>query len=257
MEEKTSVLIVDDNASLVKTISFVLRRQGYTVGTAQDGEQAIAMVKESHFDIVFMDIKVPLVDGIETYRRMKKIRPKVLVVMMTAHAAKKKVQEAIEEGIYDVICKPLKIEKVLALVEEVRQAKKETFILIVDNDPAICIVLKKILTRKGYKTNLVHSGEQAVEIVRRKAHDIILIEMKLPTINGLETCLKIQEVQPESAVILMTADRQEMLPLIETAMNNNAYACLYKPFAIEDLLKIVDEICEKKQRVISAEGRGK
>ena len=64
MEEKTSVLIVDDNASLVKTMSFVLRRQGYTAAIAQDGKQAIAMVKESHFDIVFMDIRIPLMDGV-------------------------------------------------------------------------------------------------------------------------------------------------------------------------------------------------
>jgi CheY-like chemotaxis protein len=67
MENKASILIVDDNISLCKTMSFVLRRKGYAVVTANNGPVAIEMVKERPFDIVFMDIKMSPMDGVETY----------------------------------------------------------------------------------------------------------------------------------------------------------------------------------------------
>jgi len=60
-------LIVDDNISLCKTMSFVLRRKGHAVVTANNGPVAIEMVKERPFDIVFMDIKMSPMDGVETY----------------------------------------------------------------------------------------------------------------------------------------------------------------------------------------------
>jgi len=254
MEEKISILIVDDSASLVRTMSFVLRRRGYSVATAEDGQQAVAMTGERHFDIVFMDVKVPLLDGVETYRRMKKIRPEATVVMITAYAVEQQVEGALEEGACAVIHKPLEIEKVVSLIEGAHQGKEGAFILIIDDDSLTSIALKKVLARGGYRTSIAHTGEQAIEMVRHNTHDIILIDAKLPSTNGLETYLRIKKIQPDVAVILMTAYRQEMFQLVEKALENNAYACLYKPFAMEELLKLVDKIRARKQKAISAEG---
>ena len=124
MEEKADVLIVDDNVSLCRTMSFVLGRQGYAVNTAQDGLEAIERVKERPFDMVFMDIKMPLMNGVETYRRIKKIRPEAVVMMMTAYAVEDLVQQALEEGAYGIVYKPLDIEKVVATIEEAAEAKE-------------------------------------------------------------------------------------------------------------------------------------
>ncbi len=85
MNHKANILIVDDNTSLCKTMSFVLGRKGYAVATARDGPEAIERVKENPFDMIFMDIKMPLMDGVETYRRIKQIRPEAVVMMMTAY----------------------------------------------------------------------------------------------------------------------------------------------------------------------------
>ncbi|MCK4965116.1 MAG: response regulator, partial [Dehalococcoidia bacterium] len=59
MEAKANILLVDDNVSLIKTMSFALKRNGYAVTTAKDGREAIAKVKEQPFDMIFMDIKMP------------------------------------------------------------------------------------------------------------------------------------------------------------------------------------------------------
>lgn len=117
MDEKT-ILIVDDNINLTKTMSFILKRKGFSVTTAHDGLEAIDKVKEQSFAIVFMDIKMPQMNGVEAYKRIKKINPEMIVVMMTAYAVEDQVQEALQEGANGIIYKPLDLDTVVSLVHE-------------------------------------------------------------------------------------------------------------------------------------------
>ena len=123
MEEKGSVLIVNDNTSLCRTLSFVLRRKGFDAALAKDGLEAIERVRERSFDMILMDIKMPLLNGVETYRRIKEIRPGAAVLMMTAYSVEDLVREALEEGAYGIVYKPLDIEKVISLIERAREPK--------------------------------------------------------------------------------------------------------------------------------------
>ena len=248
MGEKASILIVDDNISLCKAMSFALGRKGYAVTTASDGPDAIALVEESHFDIIFMDIKMPLMDGVETFKRLKKVRPKAVVMMMTAYAVEELVQEALQEGAYGIIYKPLDIEEVVAIIERARQDREGALILVVDDDPEICTMLNDMLITRGYQVGIAHTGEEAIPMAQERAYDIIFIDMKLPTINGLETYLAIKEVNPEAVAIMMTGYRREMADLVEEALMNNAYTCLYKPIDMEEVVRLVDEILERQKK---------
>ena len=248
MEDKASILIVDDNTSLCRTLSLVLGRQGYTVNTAKDGLEALVRVKESPFDLIFMDIKMPLMDGVETYRRIKKIRPEAVVMMMTAYAVEDLVQQALEEGAYGIVYKPLDIAKVVDVIEEARKTEKGALVMVVDDDAGTCITLKNILIRKGYEVGIAYTGEEAITMAGERAYDIIFVDMKLPTITGLETYLAIRKINPEMVAIMMTAYRQGMSDLVEQALHNSAYTCLYKPFEMAALLRLVDEIRERKQK---------
>lgn len=249
MEAKANILLVDDNVSLTKTMSFALKRNGYAVTTAKDGREAIAKVKEQPFDMIFMDIKMPLLDGVETYKEIKKLRPEAVVMMMTAYAVEDLVVEALREGAYGIIYKPLDIEEVLATIEEAIHAKKGALILVVDDDPGTCTTLKNILANKGYTVSTTHTGEEAIAIAKEQAHDILFIDIKLPTINGLETYLAIKERNPKAVAIMITGYRQEMDALVKQAIENDAYTCLYKPLDMEELLKLVDEIWVRKGKL--------
>jgi len=247
MKENVSILIVDDNISLCKSMSFILKRKGHDVTIAKDGYEAIERIKENPFDIIFMDIKMPIMDGVETYKRIKKIRPEAVVMMMTAYAVEDLVQQALEEGAYGIIYKPVDIEKVVSLIEESRELEKGMLILLVDDDLGTCITLKNILIKKGYKVGTAHTGEEAIAIVKEKAYDTIFIDMKLPTLNGLETYLAIKEINPAIAVIMITAYHQEMAEQIEEAIKKGAYTCLYKPIDIEKTLRLTEEIWKGKK----------
>jgi len=215
MEKRANILIVDDNISLAKTTSLILKRKGYEVTTAQDGLTAIKEIKERPFDLIFMDIKMPLMDGAQTYRKIKKIRPETIVIMMTAYAVENLVAQALKEGAYGIIYKPLDIEKMISLIEKSRKKKQGALILIVDDDPGTCTTLKNILLKKGYRISIAHDGEKALTMAQEKTHDIIFIDLKLPTIQGLEVYLKIKEIDPKLVAIMITGYRKEMTDLVE------------------------------------------
>ena len=247
MDEKARILIVDDNVNICKTMSLILSRKGYSVTTAKDGAEAIERVEESPFDIVFMDIKMPVMDGVETYKRINQIRPETVAIMMTAYAVEELIQDALKEGAFAVIYKPLDPEKVLSLIEEARSAKDGAFIMVVDDDPGTCTTLRNILTRRDYKVAIAESGEQAIELAKEQTFDILLIDIKLPAINGLETYFSIKEINPGAIAIMITGYRQEMNDPVEEAIRNSAYTCLYKPLDMETLLRLVDRVLKTKQ----------
>ena len=116
--DKKSVLIVDDNVNLTKTMAFVLKRKGFTVSTAKDGLEAIDKVREQDFALIFMDIKMPQMNGVEAYKRIRKINSGIVVMMMTAYAVEDLIKEALEEGAIGIIYKPLDLDSVVALVRE-------------------------------------------------------------------------------------------------------------------------------------------
>jgi CheY-like chemotaxis protein len=248
MAKKLSVLIVDDNESLARTASFVLRRKGFETMTAKDGLEALERVKAARFDVILMDIKMPNMDGVETYRRIKEIHPDVIVVMMTAYTMSEKVKQALEEGAYSVLYKPLDLEKVVELIGKAMDASNDTVVMVVDDEESACVTLKNILARRGCQVSVAHTGEEAIDRVREQAYDLILLDMKLPTIDGLETYNRIKKIRPGTLVIVMTAYREEMNDRIREALDACAFSCLYKPLDVENLLGMVDEVWERKRR---------
>jgi len=129
MSEKGSVLIVDDNESLCKTLSFILNRKGYTTAVANDGLEAIKLTEETPFDLTLMDIRMPGMNGVEVYMRIKMIRSGATVVMITAYSVEELVQEALDEGAFGIVYKPLDIDRVISLIEEAKGAARASALL--------------------------------------------------------------------------------------------------------------------------------
>ncbi len=118
MSDKGSILFVDDNESVCTSLSMVFDRMGYYIYTAFDGAEAVEAVRERSFDLIFMDIKMPKLNGVEALHEIKLVRPEVIVVMMTAYTKDALVSEAFKEGAYDVLTKPFDLEQIIALAEQ-------------------------------------------------------------------------------------------------------------------------------------------
>jgi DNA-binding NtrC family response regulator len=125
LHEKTLILVVDDKFSDRETLKTILEDKGYRVATAKDGTEAVEMVKSKHYDIIFLDVVLPGMDGVETFERVKGIDPEVTVIMMTGYTEEDLVRKAVSEGAYTCIYKPFHMEKLIELVEGISREKKK------------------------------------------------------------------------------------------------------------------------------------
>ncbi len=244
MKEKVSILIVDDNPGMTETMKDILDDKEYKVDVAGDGYRAIEMIKEKTYDVVLMDIKMPGINGVETFKEVKRISPLTKVMMMTAYSVEELVKEALKEGAYGIIYKPLNINKVLEFIEK---AEKGSFILIVDDDPNTCETLKDILVEKCHMVGIAHNGEEAIKCAKKKEFDIVFIDIKMPTLNGLETYRAIKKVNSNITAVMITGYRQEVKDLVKEAIKICAYTCIYKPLEIDKVMVLIEEIIKQKR----------
>lgn len=113
------ILIVDDEESLALMLKDVLELEsGHKVKTVLDGETSIKEVKTTHYDLILMDVRLPGINGVEAFLKIKGIDPRVKVIMMTGFPAEELVEEALKKGAYACLHKPFDSERVVSLIEE-------------------------------------------------------------------------------------------------------------------------------------------
>jgi len=115
MVHKLTALVVDDNAINRLIIGSLLKKYGAAVDEARNGQEALLAVTERSFDIIFMDIQMPVMDGIESARRIRDLpKPKssTPIIAVTADAIQSHIERYRKEGFNDILVKPINFEKI-------------------------------------------------------------------------------------------------------------------------------------------------
>jgi len=242
MTDQASVLVVDDNEDLLDTFSLILKRRGFNVDTAENGLSAVAKFKSRHFDVTLMDIVMPEMNGVEAFKKIKEISPGATVILMTAYSEDELISMALDEGAHRVVHKPIKIDQIIELIKEAASSQQ---ILIVDDNEDICQTLTKALELQGYPAVAAGSGEEAIMIAQEKSCRIAFVDVKLPRMDGLETFLRLKEINPDVTVIMMTGYRNEVRDALDKARAASAITCLFKPFDPIEALDLVEQLSKK------------
>ncbi len=111
-----SVLIVDDEQSILQTLSGLLSDEGFDVSTAANGYEALKIIDTESPDLVLLDIWMPGIDGIETLKEIKKDNPHIQVIIITGHGTIETAVRATKLGAFDLIEKPLSIDKIIVAI---------------------------------------------------------------------------------------------------------------------------------------------
>ena len=240
MAETASILIVDNDVNFTTATVDLFNEKGFHCMGVYSGREAIDKVREMAFDVILLDMKMPVMNGVETYREIKKIRPRTVVILVTAYRVEELIQDALEEGAYAVLKKPLDIDRVVAMIEQSR--KVGALIMVADGDPNTCEALKGHLEIAGYVVTTGLYGEAAIEMVRERPHDIVLIDAMLPPLNGLILFLEMKKINPNVVAVMMTLYGEETRGIIEAALDQGVYTCLYKPFNMDEVTEMLDDI---------------
>lgn len=123
-EPDTRVLVVDDERGICDLLIKELTDKAYTVDSANDGTDAIERVRETSYDVVICDIKMPRMDGLQVLEQIKRLSPETEVIMMTAYATVENAVQAMRDGAYDFIEKPFNFEKLSALIDKAAEKRR-------------------------------------------------------------------------------------------------------------------------------------
>jgi DNA-binding NtrC family response regulator len=251
MNDKPTILVVDDNQDLLNTFAMILKRRGFSVQTATDGAAAIDKFKEQDFDVTLMDIVMPEMNGVDASRKMKEINPEAPIILMTAYSDEELLQTARDQGVRQIIHKPIRIDQLIQLIIETADGQP---ILVVDDDADVCDTMTKILKGQGYDVMTAGSGEEAIALTQNKDCQMAFIDVKLPNIDGLETLLRLKEINPDLTVIMMTGFQNEVRDALDKAQESEAITCLYKPFDPAEATELVKRVAKKPNRSGRANG---
>lgn len=244
MKTKRKILVVDDNAKFCENIIDVLEMKGYEAEGVYDGFKALDAVREDGFDLVLMDVKMPIMDGVDTFRKLKEVSPKIPVIMITAYTVESRIREALREGAFGAFQKPVNFESLICSIE--KALPNGARIMVVDDNQKLCKNLLDTLVEKGYQVVETNDGNNAVQMARENKFDIILLDMKLPDMNGAEAYQAIRDIRPDVSVIIITGYKEKMCDIVEETLQSNAFACFEKPLDMDHLLEVIQGRLEER-----------
>lgn len=239
LNTRPKIMVVDDDPGMRLVLEGIIDEEGFDVVGAADGYQAIDLAKETPFDLVFMDIKMPGINGVEAYREIKKVSPKSVVVMITGFALDELIEEALKEGAYAIIYKPFEVGQILAIVNKVAGT---TIVLLVDDKATDREMVRAILEDSGYQVNEASDGLEAIAMAAEKHYSVILMDIKMPGMDGFTAAEKIHQFDPEAKAIFISGYTMEE-SVIES-LRKGAFAALAKPVDPDELLELIGSFTE-------------
>ncbi len=197
MQESARILVVDDEPMVCVALTNWLREENYVAMAAQDGASALEALEKDHWDVALLDYKMPGMDGLEVLRRIKEVAPRTVVIMMTAYASIGHSVQAMKEGAYDYIVKPLEMEELALMLRKIVEHQE----LVKEN----LLLRKQLSERRGYEN-----------IVGRSAAMQKVFQL-------------IETVADTSATVLITGETGTGKELVARAVHANS-SRRYSPF---------------------------
>ncbi len=186
-EAKPQVLLIDDELIALTNLTTVLEREGYAVAACKTGEEGVAAMQSTAFDLVLTDLRMPGIDGMDVLRHIRETTPEVPVIMITGHATLDSAVDAMKAGAYHYIAKPFRLSEVREVVRgalELRRIKRENNELklrvehlsnqttIITQDLGVQRLLETARQIAGTDTSVVIHGESGTgkELLARFIH---------------------------------------------------------------------------------------
>jgi CheY-like chemotaxis protein len=227
------LLVVDDDPSLRLTLAANLEEDGHEVRLAEDGAAAVARVmSDVDLEVVVSDIRMPVMDGLEAFRRIKKLRPGLPVILMTAFTLEKQVRVALQEGAFTVVHKPFDTEQVLRII-----GRAAAWPRVLTVETASPMTLGRGLDERGCAALSVSDAAAALDAQATLPIDVVVIDLDTPSVDGLALLRRLQGTA--TLVSLVGKDTPEP---VRRAVESSSSTVVGKPVDVLELCRIVAEL---------------
>lgn len=225
------ILVVDDEPDITELIALEFERRNCQVQTASSGNEGIEIINKVPPDIIITDIKMTDGSGIHLISKAREIlKEPPAFVFMTAYSEFSE-EDLFEHGAVGVFFKPFNPSLLVSLVQGLKGS-----ILIVDDNELNRDMLSRRLIRRGYRTTTIDNGRSALKLIRSNSFDLILLDIMMPEMSGLEVLKRIrQRFSSISLPVIMATAKNERSDIIE-ALSLGANDYITKPFDFANVI---------------------
>ena len=231
------LLVIEDHLDAVETLKEVLEMSGHEVVVAHNGHEGVAKAHSFKPDVVICDIGLPGLNGYEVARQIRadpSLSP--TLIALTGYTRLEDQNESFKAGFDHHLGKPVRIsdlEQVLAAATAPPTSRR---LLVVDDNDALRSNIRELFEGKGWEVREARDGKEAVEAVAEFHPAVMLLDYRLPEIDGSEVLRRLGVTYTEPRVVLMTASAE----VREIAMQHGLRFYVPKPFRSDDLLDTVE-----------------
>ena len=210
-----TVLIVDDNLALAENLAEIIADAGVARPTvAGSGEEALALVAETRFDVMVTDMRMPGMNGAELIHRVRAVDPDLPILIMSAFTADQQLADARYDGVLSVLSKPTPIPRLLELVARAHRG----MVALVEDDVALADNIVEALRERGFTTVVAHSVGEAARL--GGAPCVAIVVVRVPGGEDGAAIAQVRSRFPALPVIVVTAYRDRVplprtLPVLE------------------------------------------
>jgi CheY-like chemotaxis protein len=248
------ILVIDDDRMNCDLLQAVLTRHGYDVHSATSGLEGLNLFRQHNPRVTILDLRMPEMDGLTVLMEIRAIDPHAPVIILGGGATELQENQARALRVTDFVRKGLSLDVLVEGVNRVVQqpARKleagtaapagpasdtgET-ILIVDDEQLVRDLLVQFLSLRGYRALGVTNGAQALAMVEQASPDLILLDLMLPGMSGVELLRRLREKHFSGAIIVVTGSYDE--ELLQDAWLLHPQEAISKPIDLEKLLAII------------------
>ncbi len=230
------MLLVDDEEGLLITLEANLELEGFEVATANSAKRALELLEAQTFDVVFTDIRMPGMSGVELFGEIRRRFPSLPVILTTAFTVESVIRDALREGAFAMLPKPATVAHVVATLTH---ATRRPFVLLVDGGADTSTVAA--LERVGLRIRTANTGEEALAQMRSGFVDVCVMDVGD---QGAAIVGEIHRQAPDVTVVVVSI---EVLPSLVQHTNGETL-WLRKPFLPQDLAEVVAETRGRARR---------
>lgn len=239
-----AILIVDDNEDFCENMKDIVELEGHEVLTATSGLRAIQAVREETVKLVLMDVKMPVMDGVAAFVKMKEVAPGIPVVMLTAYTVEEYVREALRQGAFGFLKKPPEFRQLFDVLE--KALFQGTLVLTVGGEMNVALEVDEALKNSEYRQMLAGNPSAAMERATEARFDVMFLDTRVASVRAVETYTVIRDIRPGLLVVMVGEDGQSGTGM--DGEKDRDLILLERPEDVRDLLPIIERRTELRFR---------
>ncbi len=263
VEEKLKILVADDSLSYRMTIQELLEDNDYDVLVAQDGKEALDQIIENRPDLVILDVIMPKMDGIKVCNHIRNNQrtSSIPIIMLTAKDDSEDKILGLESGADDYLTKPFNEEELLAKLQSLLRLRNlqgksfstKSVVLVADDSLTVRMELQDLLDEDGYKAIAVEDGQEALEAVNRYLPDLVILDVIMPKMDGIEVCRKVKNNPATQQIPVVIITSKTDIDDKIRGLNAGADDYLFKPYNPKEFTAKVNALFRMKKMQMETE----